>query len=191
MSGRRLISILMITWMTICLTGCSFLLPKTTQKTKSVWQSFDEAKKSFDQVTPGQTSLKELYKMGFNPYKSTNMTIKNFISVRDRFDPKQSGNHLPGQIRQCLEMLDSCYSINLEVGGSKSRRVGNFLLDMTSFRRQTVASSWRFEATFIISNQKVVYKVWRGFPKKEVYSDKVKPLGPLQNIVDYVPVIEL
>ena len=113
------------------------------------------------------------------------------MSVRDHFDPKQTGNHLPVGIKNCLKTMESCYSLNLEVGGSHSKRLGNFLLDLTTFRRQTLARTWKFEAIFVISKQQVIYKTWHGFPKKEVYTDNIKPLGPLQNIADYIPVIEL
>ena len=42
---------------TLCLlAGCSGLLPKSQQITKSPWQTYREAQQTFDLIVPGKTT---------------------------------------------------------------------------------------------------------------------------------------
>ena len=115
----------------------------------------------------------------------------DFVSIRDHFDPRQTGLNIPAPIRSCLKLMEGCYSLKINVSDKKKKRIGNIILDLTTFRRQRIISSWEFEALFVIANNKVVYKTWHGNPKKENYQDKIQPLGPFQEIGKAMSVIPL
>ena len=77
MRFRKLYLSALLLMLPFLLGGCSFLLPKLVQVHDASWDSFKEAKKSYNLVIPGQTTVKSLYALGFDPYKQHNVQIKN------------------------------------------------------------------------------------------------------------------
>jgi len=60
----------------LLLSGCSGgLLPSIKQTTKSPWQHFEEAKKSFDIIAAHQTTSEDLKQLGFDPFETPNVKL--------------------------------------------------------------------------------------------------------------------
>jgi hypothetical protein len=89
---------------------------------------------------------------------------------------------LPASILECLANPDGCMAYEIDMRVTRSKRHGNFLLDVTSFRRQTHETGWSFKALIVISDKLVVYKLWSGLPALDAEHKSVKPLGPLQEV---------
>ncbi|MCP3873232.1 MAG: hypothetical protein GY699_08785, partial [Desulfobacteraceae bacterium] len=72
-------------------TGCSGgLLPSIKQTTKSPWQHFEEAKRSFDLIVPHKTTSEDLKRIGFDPFETPNVKLITYLELLERFMPNQS-----------------------------------------------------------------------------------------------------
>ncbi len=174
-------------------SGCSGMLPSIKQTTKSPWQSFADAKKSFDKIIPNQTRRKELKKLGFDPFRVPNVKLVTYLDLMKIFLPNQSiimADLDPG-VRSCLEAKDACQGYEVSPEKLDSKRVGSVFLDLFNFRRTTITTGWRFKALIVLKNDLVVHKVWGGEPRIDETEDKRNPLGPLQKIDHIVPDIKL
>ena len=60
--------------------------------------------------------------------------------------------------------------------------MGNILLDIFGFERQTVDSGWSAEVVLLMQDGHVAYKLMSGRPRIEDTHDSIQPLGPLQDI---------
>lgn len=167
----------------VCLLpGCASLLPKSQDKPVQPWKSFDEAKASYDRVEPFATDLDTLHKLGFDPFNTPNIRILNQAQVVEIVLPTPilDDAAVPPGIRQCMKAQDGCQGYFTEGGHLKRDRVGNFLLDLLNFRRQTITTGWKFSALIVIIGNKVVYKQWSGSPNIKDDTVNTNPLGPLQ-----------
>lgn len=167
------------------------MLPTKTVLTDSSWLNFEQAKYAFDEVIVGKTTVKQMHEMGFDPFKTPNISIENYLSIQDRFDPFRKGVSLPEIVRECIVLQEKCYALSVKAGIVKDERIGNAFLDVTTFRRQTFSRRWIFEAVFIVKSDLIVYKLWKGSPMLETYEDDVRPLGPVQNIGDFLTVLPI
>ena len=66
---------LLVVLMAIVLASCSSGLPKGGAKTKSQWNSFEEAKASYDSIILNETTTDDLQDLGFDPYSAPNVRI--------------------------------------------------------------------------------------------------------------------
>ena len=164
-------------------SGCSGLLPVAKSTDESRWESFDQVKTTFDLITPGKTTCKDLQQFGFNPYQTANVQIHNYLAIIAKFMPNTNITmaDLPPGLRGCIEAKDSCVAYEMKIENLKSQRHGNLFLDLFRFKRETAQTGWRFSAFLVLVDDLVVYKLWEGQPHiaGEIY--KKNPLGPLQD----------
>ena len=166
-------------------SGCSGgLLPSVKQTVKSPWQSFEDAKKSFDKIMPHQSTVEDLKRLGFDPFETPNVKLVTYLELIQRFMPNQSITFAdldPG-IRTCLQAREACQGYEVTPQITNSKRYGNVVLDLLNFRRKTITLGWRFFALIVLKDDLVVHKIWGGSPGISEFEDKKNPLGPFQDI---------
>lgn len=165
--------------------GCSGgLLPSVKQTVKSPWQSFEDAKKSYDKIVPHQSTADDLKRLGFDPFETPNVKLVTYLDLIQRFMPNQSitFKDLDPGIQACLRAREACQGYEVMPKITNSKRYGNVFLDLLNFRRKTVTLGWQFFALIILNDNLVVHKIWGGEPGISEFEDKKNPLGPFQNI---------
>jgi hypothetical protein len=182
----RLRTIILLAVVLFLASGCSGMLPVAKSTDEFRWESFDQIKASFDQITPLETTKADLRKLGFDPHQTANMQILNYLAIIQKFMPNTNITmaDLPPGLRGCVEAKDSCVAYELKIQNLKSQRHGNLFLDLLRFKRQAHQSGWRFSAFIVLVNDLVVYKIWDGQPRIEGEIYKKNPLGPLQDPAD-------
>ncbi len=168
------------------LSGCASwgILPSTTEKTESPFQTYKSAEDAYAQVKPFVTTTRELKDRGFDPYHTPNIRVLNYLDLVPRFMPQQSMKmeDLDPAVQSCLTMRDRCTGWLAEPSISSKDRTGNVALDVLGFERETTETGWKASMLILIQNGVVVYKLWSGTPTiLEVKTDS-KPLGPLQDL---------
>jgi len=165
-------------------SGCASLLPSVKQATKSPWQSFEDAKKAFDEIAPQKTTSKDLKGLGFDPFETPNVRLITYLELIERFMPNQSIRleDLDPGVQTCLRAREHCQGYEVSPEMLDSKRYGNFFLDLLNSRRKKATKGWRFNALIVLNDDLVVHKVWGGEPNVSKYEDKKNPLGPLQDI---------
>jgi len=165
-------------------TGCRSLLPTDDNRTLNQWQNFDEAQASFDKISPHQTTAEELFKMGFDPKTTPNVKILTYLDLIERFLPNASirMEDLHPDVRACIEAKDACKAYELSLNVSHSKRHGNVVLDVLSFKKNTTTTGWSFKALVIVKDDMVAYKIRSGEPLVTRNVQSVKPLGPFQEL---------
>ena len=178
-------NVLAISSLFIILTGCASLLPSSKVTVKSPWENYDNAKADYEKITPGQTTLEDLHKLGFTPYKVPNVRILNVTEIITVFMPTPAIRieNLDQGIQRCIESKDRCTAYRIEPSILDSKRIGNFWLDLLSFKRDTVVTGWEFRGLITIVDNVVTYKdPPGGRPTINTEEIQKKPLGPLQDI---------
>ena len=165
--------------------SCSSLLPSSKVTVKSPWKDYDNAKCDYEKIIPGTTTVEELKKMNFTPYGVPNIRIMNATEIVNVFMPTPSikiENLDPG-IQKCIESKDRCTAYKIEPSFLDSKRIGNFWLDLFSFKRATVASGWEFRGLITIVDNVVTYRDPAG-GRPSIVTEEIhkRPLGPLQDI---------
>lgn len=175
------------------ISGCSTLLPSTKQHTESPWDSYEAARNAYDNIVPGQTTLTELEVLGFDPFKTPNVELLNYLDIIQKFMPNQSIRieDLDPAIQICLKVKDGCSGLKVSPEWISNKRYGNLFLDLFNFDRKTRTSGWRFDALLVVVDKVVVYKLYSGQPKVLRDENKRNPLGPLQDIRVNTPVVDL
>jgi len=175
-------NLLAVTVVALC-SSCSSMLPSGKEVVKSPWQSFDDAKSSFDQIIPGETSIAELAELGFDPHATANIKILNYLEVRRlfKYEPGDERHHHPGVVA-CMKAREVCQTYDVNVRDIDKKRVGNFWLDVFVVKREEHRTGWNFKALILIVDDHVVYKLAGGSPKLDETKTKKNPLGPLQEI---------
>lgn len=180
---KKLIYAISLSLLLIMLGGCGVrLLPTSQEELRSPWDSFEEAKKAFDQVTLYETDLDGLKKLGFDPFSTANMKIHSYLDIMNRFMPNPAikKKDLDPGVRECIDSQNACNAYEMTVQVFRSERRGNVFLDLFGFKRKTYRSGWQFQAFFVVKSDCVVYKLWGGQPHVNETSMVKKPLGPLQ-----------
>ena len=174
-------------------SGCAGLLPSIQQTTKSPWQSFEEAKRSFDKIMPQETTGEDLKRLGFDPFETPNVKLITYLELTERFLPNQSIRleDLDPGVQSCLKVRDVCQGYEVSPTMLNSKRYGNVFLDLFNFRRKQITTGWKFNALIVLKNDLVVHKVWGGEPNVSEFEDKRNPLGPFQDIGKILPPIEI
>ena len=168
----------------LLLNGCAALLPESKTEVRAQWNSYAEARATFDQIAPGKTTVTELKGMGIDPASSSNVTILNQSDLLRRFVvvPSLDTRMLDDGLRRCLEARDACFAYGVEQTHVDRKRTGNFLLDFLNFHRNTEITGWKFEAVIVINADTVAFKVWGGKPNIQEVESVRNPLGPLQGV---------
>jgi hypothetical protein len=164
----------------LCLIlGCARLLPSSKDTARSPWQSFEEARSSFDMVVPGQTTVPQLKTIGFDLYSTPNLRILNYLDIAIATQSLKR-DEVDGGFRECFQAKNRCRAYEFEPQFTHSERYGNFWLDLFNFRRRTKETGWRFRAMFVVVDNIVVDKLWGGSPNIQQDRDLRNPLGPFQ-----------
>ncbi len=163
-----------------CFTGCKALLPSGRDETLTPWKSFADAKSEFERVVPNQTTTRQLKTLGFDLYSTPNITILNYVDISRYLQAINRDDLSPG-FQKCLHAQNNCRAYELEPKNIKSKRYGNFWLDLFNFNRKSKESGWRFRALFVVVDDLVVEKLWSGSPMIEEDKETTNPLGPLQD----------
>lgn len=164
------------------LSACASLLPSTKQINDLPWGSYQQAQEVFALITPTQTKLVDLQKMGIDPERTPNVTWLNHADVTRRLVAISTLeiSFLPPMVQKCLATYTECFAFQIEQKHLDRRRYGNFWLDFLTFNRKVEISGWQFEALIIMQKDVVVYKLWTGKPNILQLEEERNPLGPLQ-----------
>ncbi|HEY5345406.1 MAG TPA: hypothetical protein VIK62_03580 [Verrucomicrobiae bacterium] len=152
--------------------------------TVSRWKSYNDVESAFQKITPYQTTVTDLRTLGFDPKTSPNVKILTYVDIIQTFMPNP-GIHkqdLPDAVRECIEAKEKSRAYLIELEDIRDKRHGNLFLDIFGFDRQTHKSGWRFKGLILINDNLVVYKLASGEPRIANEENKVKPLGPLQEL---------
>lgn len=170
-------------FLSLLLSSCGSSLPKGEMKTKSPWETFEQAKASYDNIILGSTTTADLQELGFDPYNTPNVRILSYLDILQRFNPNNSvkNEDFPPTVRGCLASREACLAYEATPSFSSSERVGNVILDLLKFKRERVVTGWSFNALIVIDHSLVVYKIWNGVPMIDQKTTRKNPLGPLQN----------
>ena len=186
MGGVMKKSMLCFLIMAVMTPGCGSLLPSAKQTTVSPWNSFEDAKSSFDKITPYTTRADEMRSLGFDPFTTPNIKILTYVDIMNRFLPNPSikKEDLDEGIQSCINAKANCKAYEFFPQIIRSKRYGNVLLDLFNFRRKTEETGWKFQALIVLIDSTVVYKLWGGDPIIDQHRETKNPLGPLQNAGD-------
>jgi hypothetical protein len=160
--------------------GCAGLLPRGKSVTESPWQNYSGAKNAFDAITIGKTTVDDLKDLGFDTTSSPNIKVLNYLDIAATVQPIPIQELDPG-LQACLRARSDCRAYVFEPKRTYSRRIGNFWLDIFSFRRETQDTGWRFKALIVFVNHHVAYKLSSGEPQINQLQDQINPLGPFQS----------
>lgn len=173
---------------TILLTGCASILPREHTVTQSPWGTFEDVKTSYEEVVTEKTNIKELEELGFTPEGNPNVEIYNYWTLANIYEMSQlaTNGEAPDWMNICSHNKEYCKGFRLTIQSVHSDRIGNVFADLLGFKKKIKKFGWKFEATFILIGDRVIYKSWDGQPKIEEYHDKTVPLGPFQNVSDWL-----
>jgi len=178
----RLLSGLMLLLAAALVCGCSGLLPKTKEITKSPWPTYQAAQEAFDKIVPGQTTIAELRQMSMDPSSNPNIAILNYADVMRKFMLNQSFsvNDLDNGVRECVTAKVACRGFEINQSLLEKNRQGNVMLDVLGFYRETQTTGWRFNGLILLKDDIVVYKLTGGQPVIAQTDENKNPLGPVQ-----------
>ena len=174
-----------IIFIILIFTGCASLLPHSTIITKSPWENFNGAKLTYDKIVPGVTTVADLKKLGIDPFLTPNIKILNVTEIIILFlaNPSIKKEDLDPGIQKCIESKDRCTAYQILPSTINVRRVGNFWLDIFTFKRHTVNTGWEFRGLITIVDNVVSYRdPPGGRPLINTDQVDVKPLGPVQEV---------
>lgn len=165
-------------------SGCSALLPTSQSTAESRWKNYEEIQASFDCIETNHTGLLELACMGFDPRTSPNVKILTYVDVIQRFIPNPAirKEDLHPAVREFIEAKEQGIAYEIILKHITAKRHGNVFLDVTGFKRQTHESGWEFKGIILINGEVVIYKLSSGDPAISREEEKIRPLGPLQEL---------
>ncbi len=91
-------------------------------------------------------------------------------------------DHLAKPVQDCIVAQERCSALVFHPEHVESHRVGNILLDLFGFERETLNTGWSAEVVLLMLDGHVAYKLMSGHPDIKDMKDSVQPLGPLQDI---------
>ena len=168
----------------VLVTGCSSLLPKSKEVTASPWQSYQDAQDAFDKIIPGHTTIADLRQMSLDPARNANIAILNYADVMRKFMLNQSFSvsDLDNGVRDCVLAKIGCRGFEINQSQVNKQRLGNVVLDVLGFQRETHTVGWRFSGLILLKDDVVVYKLTGGQPAIQQTEENQNPLGPVQAI---------
>jgi hypothetical protein len=166
------------------LAGCGSMLPKSKEVTASPWQTYQDAQEAFDKIVPGQTTVADLRQMSLDPTENPNIAILNYADVMRKFMLNQSFsiNDLDQGVRDCVMAKVACRGFEVTQSQVYKERLGNVMLDVLGFYRETHTTGWRFNGLILLKENVVVYKLTSGQPVLQGTEENKNPLGPVQAI---------
>ena len=169
----------------VCLSaGCGSLLPKQKEVTASPWQTYQDAQQTFDKIIPGQTTIADLRNMSLDPGSNANIAILNYADVMRKFMLNQSFaiSDLDNGVRECVMAKIACRGFEINQSSVQRQRMGNVIIDVLGFYRETHTAGWRFNGLILLRDDIVVYKLTGGQPVIQQTEENQNPLGPVQAI---------
>ena len=170
-------------FLSMCLGGCSSLLPKKNIDSTS-FKSFEDARAAIETIVPMQSNRISIEQNGLNFKDYPNAVQLTHADVVRRFLPSTiiKREDLDPGILQCLESRDACRGVELSVSRINKKRLGNVFADLLNFYRRTHTTGWRFHAVVLFVNDVAVYRSWSGQAVVDQTEESSNPLGPLQNL---------
>ena len=164
--------------------GCASMLPTKTSTTESRWKNYEQARLAFDIIEPYHTTTNDLASLGFYPSVSPNVKILTYADLMPIFMPNPAihKNDLPAGVVECINAHENGFAYVVDLENTRSKRYGNVLLDIFSFKRNTHETGWQFKGLILIKDNVVVYKLASGQPQISRDEKQVKPLGPFQEL---------
>jgi len=164
--------------------ACTSLLPNSKEATASPWQTYQAAQDTFDKIIPGHTTIADLRMMSLDPGSNANIAILNYADVMRKFMLNQSFsvNDLDSGVRDCVLAKIACRGFEINQSLVQKQRMGNVILDVLGFYRETHTAGWRFNALILLRDDIVVYKLTGGQPVIQATEENQNPLGPVQAI---------
>ncbi len=178
---KKITRVLGVMFLSFLASACSSFLPEK-HINSTPFQSFDEARAAIEALVPMQTSRQEFESNGFNPSQHPNIKLLTHSDVVRRLIPSAllKREDLDLGILTCLEARDACRGLEINIEKIERARIGNFYLDLFDFERRVLITGWRFNATILFVNDRVVYRTWGGQPKINETEENRKPLGFFQ-----------
>lgn len=164
--------------------GCKNLFPHSQSTTLSRWQNYSDVETAFGAIAPYYTTVDDLRTRGFHPEATPNVKILTYVDIIQTFMPTPAirVQDLPEGVRECIEAKEHSRAYLVELHNLKDKRHGNLFLDIFGFKRFTHTTGWEFKGLILIKEDLVVYKLSSGEPRVSRDDNKVRPLGPLQEI---------
>jgi len=163
------------------------VLPSGSTRSLSKWETYGDANKAFDTIVVDQTTRKDIQFLGFTPDGNANVKVLNYVDVANLFGSAFRPEDLPKGVRTCVTSQDKCLGYVVNVRNISNKRNGNVAADLFGFRKRTHTTGFEFQATVVMVNDVVVYKLWNGTPEIESYDKQNTPLGPFQNLSGVIP----
>ena len=165
-------------------TGCKSLFSHGESVVVSRWKNFNEVELAFETIIPAHTTVGDLRTIGFDPRVTPNVKILTYVDIVQMFLPNAGIRKadLPEAVRACIDAKEKSRAYLVELHDTKEKRHGNLFLDIFGFARRTHTSGWEFKGLILIQDDLVVYKLSSGEPQLSREDNKIKPLGPLQEI---------
>jgi hypothetical protein len=177
---------LIIFFSLLIFTGCGAnLLPSTKITVKSPWVNYNNARLTYEKIIPGSSTIEDVKKLGFDPDSVPNIKIMTITDIITMFLPNPSVRieDLDPGIQACIESKNDCTGYQIGPSVLNADRVGNFWLDLFTFKRHTINTGWEFRGFIAIVNNVVTYRdPSGGRPLINTEQVDIKPLGPLQEI---------
>lgn len=165
-------------WM---LAACTDMLPRSQTEVQAPWSSFEEARTALESLESRNTTGVQVRASGFDPFTNPNVELLNYSDILRRFPLAGSIARIDAGLRECMEAGKTCVGYSIELRKTHSERVGPFLLDLLSFRRETKITGWSFSGVILLVDDRVVYSLYGGKPAISEMEMKFEPLGPLQD----------
>jgi len=160
------------------------MLPTSRATIQTQWKNFTEVQAAFNRIVPYQTRTNDLKALGFDPKASPNVKVLTYVDIIPRFmpNPAMTKKDLHPAVRECIEAKEKGHAYEVELSDIRTKRHGNVFLDMFGFKRKTHETGWRFKGLILLNDGLVVYTLASGEPDIVRDEQRIKPLGPLQEI---------
>jgi hypothetical protein len=181
---RRMAGLLLMTGLIFLTAGCKSLFPHDQSTTISRWKNYRDVTAAFKTIVPYHTTVNDLQILGFDPRITPNIKALTYVDIIQTFMPTPAIHmkDLPDAVRECIEAKEHSQAYLVELSVVQNQRHGNLFLDIFGFNRKNHETGWQFKGLILIKDDLVVYKLSSGEPRISRESQKVKPLGPLQEL---------
>ncbi|RCS56754.1 hypothetical protein [Parvibium lacunae] len=167
----------------LLLAGCSSMLPSSQNAAKSAWPDFLAVRQAYDRLVPMQSAEAELRAEKFHPDVNPQVMVLSQLEILRRFVvPNMPQQFIDPGVQACLAAQQKCIAYEIDIKQINRQRVGNVVLDVTSFKRNTEIRGWRFNGVFLVVEGRLVYKTWGGQAEVAEQENVSNPLGPVQTI---------
>lgn len=160
-------------------SGCK-MLPSTDYKREGKGNSYNKIIQNYNKIIIDGTTKEQLKELGFHPSATTNVKILNYLDITNKFIPRD--NFVADEkVMKCINSNNRCIGYNVSLENINKDRYGSVFLDLFGFRKNTKTTGWRFNATILLLDDTVVYKIYTSQPNILEIEKEKTPLGPLQN----------